>query len=114
VSNNWPFDPIMSTVVLSNGPELLSREGYEFGGYLFHPEEMGNLGQFAGTRLKQYGNLLLGVTNGNNASSPKGSYNSTIRPPHEPKVGRNTPTAAPSNRAASNPIRIKPRGTSSP
>lgn len=69
---HWPFDPILSTVALSNGEELLSREGYEFGGYFFHPEEMGNLGQFAGSKLKRYGSQpLLGVSHAVHASTPE-------------------------------------------
>ena len=81
----WPFDPILSTVVLSNGEELLSREGYEFGGYFFHPEEMGNLGQFAGSKLKRYGSQpLLGVTHAVHTSTPqirkRTSQSSAIKP----------------------------------
>lgn len=69
---NWPFEPILSTVILSNGDELLTREGYEFGGYFFHPEEMVRLGQFAGVKLKRFGSQpLLGVQNGNSVSSPE-------------------------------------------
>lgn len=105
---NWPFDPILSTVVLSNGDELLTSEGYEFGGYLFHPEEMGKLGQFAGAKLKRFGSQpLLGVKSGNSISSPQGKPHSSLRPSTESKVARNTDSPKPSNGTASSPIRIR-------
>jgi hypothetical protein len=112
---NWPFNPILSTVVLSNGAELLSREGYEFGGYLFHPEEMGTLGQFAGSKLKRFGSQpLLGVANGNITSSSQGSSNSSLYPSHEPKVARTPDPSQTSNGTTPAPVRVKPRGTSRP
>lgn len=105
---NWPFDPILSTVVLSNGDELLTSEGYEFGGYLFHPEEMGKLGQFAGAKLKRFGSQpLLGVQNGNSVSSPEKSRMPSLRPTTESKVARTSIHPEPSNGTASTPIRIR-------
>lgn len=83
----WPFDPILSTVVLSDGEELLSREGYEFGGYFFHPEEMGNLGQFAGSKLKRYGSQpLLGVTHAVHTSTPQIRKRTSQSPVIKPQV----------------------------
>lgn len=85
--SNWPFDPILSTVVLSNGEELLSSEGYEFGGYFFHPEEMGNLGQFAGSKLKRYGSQpLLGVSHAVHSSSPQIRKRTSQSPAAEPPM----------------------------
>jgi hypothetical protein len=90
--SNWPFDPILSTVVLSDGDELLSREGYEFGGYFFHPEEMGNLGQFSGSKLKRFGNQqLLGVPNGYQSSSSEIRRRSSQSPASQSKVARDNP-----------------------
>ena len=70
---NWPFAPILSTVILSNVSEALSNEGYEFGGYLFYSEEMERHGQFKGNKLDRIGsNLLLGVSHGpHQTSTPK-------------------------------------------
>ena len=75
----WPFASIMSTVILSNVDEALSSEGYEFGGYLFFPEEMKAFGQFKGSKLQRYDSKpLLGIKNGNSAFSSKANSKSKV------------------------------------
>ena len=116
--NKWPFPSIESTVVLSNVQQTLSSEGYEFGGYLFHGEEMRNLGQFAGSKLKRYGSetLLgvtpvtpssLGVTNGNQTSSSEIRSRPASITPTPSKDGRHLISPKPSDGTA--PPTIRPR-----
>ena len=106
MTKNWPFDPILATVSLSNSSELLASEGYEFGGYLFHPEEMGNLGQFSGNKLKRFGSQpLLGVSHGCIPSSPESRSNSSQPTPFASKVAGANSHRQSSNGTASSTIR---------
>lgn len=116
--NKWPFPSIESTVVLSDSAELLSSEGYEFGGYLFHGEEMRNLGQFSGSKLKRYGSETLlgvtpvapsskGVTNGNQSISSEIRSRPAPITPAPSKDGRHLISPKPSNGTTPSPI-IRP------
>lgn len=100
---NWPFDSILSTVVLSSVSEALSSEGYEFGGYFFYAEEMKRHGQFKGNKLERIGsNLLLGVSHGPHQTSNPTANQSPPKAAITPVSGSsgNTVHTATNNRAS--------------